>query len=114
MRGSRGITGDDAGLIADGHTVCAALAVGHSADSLSETYYDNATSLSHAQADAAVNFAIKDLCPTGRWARRYTTDPSRSHLRRPVESGRRSLTRCEVPALRIPCGAAPQDNLRAN
>lgn len=62
---SAGIGGDDAGLIADGHTVCAALAAGQSADTLSQTYHDNATSLSHAQADAAVNLAIKDLCPTG-------------------------------------------------
>lgn len=60
-----GIAGDQAGLIADGHTVCAAIAAGHSADSLSQTYYDNAGGLSHAQADAAVNFAIKDLCPAG-------------------------------------------------
>lgn len=62
---SAGIGGDDAGLIADGHTVCAALAAGQDADSLSQTYHDNATSLSHAQADAAVNFAITDLCPAG-------------------------------------------------
>jgi hypothetical protein len=60
-----GITGDQAGLIADGHTVCAALAAGTSADELSATYHDNAVALSHAQADAAVNLAIKDLCPTG-------------------------------------------------
>lgn len=45
---SVGISGDDVGLIADGHTVCAALAAGHSADTLSQTYYDNADSLSHA------------------------------------------------------------------
>jgi hypothetical protein len=62
---SAGIGGDDAALIADGHTVCAALAAGHSGDSLSQTYYDNAVGLSHAQADAAVNFAHKDLCPSG-------------------------------------------------
>jgi len=62
---SAGIGGDDAGLIADGHTVCAALAAGHDANTLSQTYYDNAVSLSHAQADAAVNLAVKDLCPTG-------------------------------------------------
>ena len=60
-----GIGGDDASLIADGHTVCSALAAGHSADTLSQTYYDNSVQLSHAQADAAVNYAIKDLCPTG-------------------------------------------------
>jgi hypothetical protein len=62
---SAGIGGDDASLIADGHTVCSALAAGHSADTLSQTYYDNAVVLSHAQADAAVNFAIKDICPAG-------------------------------------------------
>jgi len=62
---SAGIGGDDASLIADGHTVCSAIAAGHSADTLSQTYYDNAVVLSHAQADAAVNFAIKDLCPAG-------------------------------------------------
>jgi len=60
-----GIAGDEAGLIADGHTVCAALAAGTSANDLSSTYFDNAGGLSHAQADAAVNLAIKDLCPTG-------------------------------------------------
>ena len=62
---SAGIGGDEAGLIADGHTVCSALAGGASADDLSATYHDNAVALSHAQADAAVNLAIKDLCPTG-------------------------------------------------
>jgi hypothetical protein len=62
---SAGIGGDEAGLIADGHTVCAALANGTSANELSTTYHDNAVALSHAQADAAVNLAIKDLCPTG-------------------------------------------------
>jgi hypothetical protein len=62
---SAGIGGDDAGLIADGHTVCAALAAGHAATDLAATYYDNATGLSHAQADAAVSYAIKDLCPAG-------------------------------------------------
>lgn len=62
---SAGIVGDEAGLIADGHTVCAALAAGTSADELSATYHNNAVVLSHAQADAAVNLAIKDLCPTG-------------------------------------------------
>jgi hypothetical protein len=34
-------------------------------DDLSATYHDNAVVLSHAQADAAVNLAIKDLCRTG-------------------------------------------------
>jgi hypothetical protein len=62
---SAGIAGDEAGLIADGHTVCAALAAGTSADELSATYHNNAVALSHAQADAAVNLAITDLCPTG-------------------------------------------------
>ena len=60
-----GIQGDSAGLIADGHTMCNALASGASANDLSATYYKNASGLSHAQADAAVNLAIKDLCPTG-------------------------------------------------
>ncbi|MGX9792367.1 DUF732 domain-containing protein [Mycobacterium sp. MMS18-G62] len=62
---SAGIGGDEAGLIADGHTVCAAIAAGHDPNTLSQTYYDNAVNLSHAQADAAVNLAVKDLCPTG-------------------------------------------------
>ncbi len=60
-----GIQGESAGLIADGHTMCNAIASGASATDLSATYYKNATGLSHAQADAAVNLAIKDLCPTG-------------------------------------------------
>ena len=42
-----------------------AIASGASPDDLSATYYKNASGLSHAQADAAVNLAIKDLCPTG-------------------------------------------------
>ena len=62
---SAGIQGDAASLIADGHTMCNAIASGASPDDLSATYYKNASGLSHAQADAAVNLAIKDLCPTG-------------------------------------------------
>ncbi len=62
---SAGIQGDSASLIADGHTMCNAIAQGASPTDLSATYYKNATGLSHAQADAAVNLAIKDLCPTG-------------------------------------------------
>lgn len=62
---SAGIQGDSASLIADGHTMCTAIAQGASPTDLSATYYKNATGLSHAQADAAVNLAIKDLCPTG-------------------------------------------------
>jgi hypothetical protein len=60
-----GITGDEAALIADGHTMCSALAAGTHPNDLAATYYSNASGLSHAQADAAVNLAIKDLCPTG-------------------------------------------------
>jgi hypothetical protein len=60
-----GITGADQTLIADGHTMCSAIAAGTHPNDLSATYYSNATGLSHAQADAAVNLAIKDLCPTG-------------------------------------------------
>jgi hypothetical protein len=62
---SAGITGDDQGLIADGHTMCSAIAAGTHPNDLSAAYYSNATGLSHAQADAAVNFALKDLCPAG-------------------------------------------------
>jgi gas vesicle protein len=60
---SAGITGAQQGLIADGWTICHELASGASANDLSATYYKNSGSLSHAQADAAVNFAITDLCP---------------------------------------------------
>jgi hypothetical protein len=60
-----GITGDEQGLIADGHTMCTAIAGGTHPNDLSATYYSNASQLSHSQADAAVNLAIKDLCPTG-------------------------------------------------
>jgi hypothetical protein len=60
-----GITGEEQMLIADGHTMCSALAAGTRPNDLSATYYSNASGLSHAQADAAVNLAIKDLCPTG-------------------------------------------------
>lgn len=62
---SAGIDGDAQSAVSDGHTMCAALAQGSSADELSATYYKNASGLSHAQADAAVNLAIKDLCPAG-------------------------------------------------
>jgi hypothetical protein len=60
-----GIAGDPAGLVADGHTMCQAMAQGADPNALSETYYKNSGSLSHAQADAAVNLAKKDLCPAG-------------------------------------------------
>ncbi len=60
-----GITGEDDLLIADGHTMCSAMANGTHPNDLSAAYYSNASGLSHAQADAAVNLAIKDLCPSG-------------------------------------------------
>jgi hypothetical protein len=62
---SAGIAGDERGLLADGHTMCDALAGGVHPNDLAAAYFSNATGLSHAQADAAVNFAIKDLCPAG-------------------------------------------------
>ena len=60
-----GIAGDAAALVADGHTMCNAIAAGTHPNDLSATYYSNASGLSHAQADAAVNLAIQDLCPGG-------------------------------------------------
>jgi hypothetical protein len=62
---SAGISGDSQKLIEYGHTMCTAIANGTSPTDLSATYYKNAQNLSHAQADAAVNDAIKDLCPQG-------------------------------------------------
>jgi hypothetical protein len=62
---SAGIAGDQAALISDGHTICQALAGGASPNDLSQTYYKNSGSVSHAQADAAINFAKTDLCPAG-------------------------------------------------
>lgn len=62
---SAGIAGDSAALASDGHTICSAVASGANASDLSATYYKNASGISHAQADAAVNFAIKELCPAG-------------------------------------------------
>jgi hypothetical protein len=52
-------------MVSDGHTICSALASGADASDLSATYCKNSGEISHAQADAAVNFAIKDLCPAG-------------------------------------------------
>ncbi|TPG31652.1 DUF732 domain-containing protein [Mycolicibacterium hodleri] len=60
-----GIDGPADSLISDGHAMCAAMASGMDPNDLSATYYKNAGSLSHAQADLAVNDAIKDLCPGG-------------------------------------------------
>ncbi|WP_445169986.1 hypothetical protein ACTXG7_12120 [Mycolicibacterium sp. Dal123E01] len=60
------ITGDQAGLIADGWTTCKAIASGAGMSDISQQYYDaNKGAISHAQADAAVNFAKADLCPAG-------------------------------------------------
>ncbi len=60
-----GIAGDQAALVADGWTICKALAGGANPNDLSQTYFTNSGSISHAQADAAVNFAKTDLCPAG-------------------------------------------------
>ncbi|QEN14766.1 DUF732 domain-containing protein [Mycobacterium sp. ELW1] len=62
---SAGIAGDQAALIADGHTICSALAQGADPNELSQTYFKNSGQISHAQADAAINFAKTDLCPAG-------------------------------------------------
>lgn len=62
---SAGIAGDQAALVADGHTICQALAGGTDPNTLSETYFKNSGQISHAQADAAINFAKTDLCPAG-------------------------------------------------
>ncbi|SBS76374.1 conserved exported hypothetical protein [uncultured Mycobacterium sp.] len=62
---SAGIAGDQAALIADGHTICNALAGGADPNTLSQTYFTNSGQISHAQADAAINFAKTDLCPAG-------------------------------------------------
>jgi hypothetical protein len=58
-----GIDGDAQSAINDGYTICNAQAQGADPNELSATYYKNASGLSHAQADAAVNLAIKYLCP---------------------------------------------------
>ena len=60
-----GIAGDQAALVADGYTICKALSGGADPNTLSETYFKNSGSISHAQADAAINFAKTDLCPAG-------------------------------------------------
>ncbi|WP_165773983.1 DUF732 domain-containing protein [Mycolicibacterium sphagni] len=60
-----GIAGDQAALVADGWTICKALTGGANPNDLSQTYFTNSGSISHAQADAAVNFAKTDLCPAG-------------------------------------------------
>jgi hypothetical protein len=60
-----GIDGNAQQAVSDGHTICTALSQGTDPNDLSATYYKNANGLSHAQADAAVNLAIKDLCPAG-------------------------------------------------
>ncbi|AQT80545.1 hypothetical protein B1R94_16615 [Mycolicibacterium litorale] len=62
---SAGITGDQEALISDGWTICKALSAGADPNELSQTYYTNSGSISHAQADAAINFAKTDLCPAG-------------------------------------------------
>lgn len=60
-----GITGDAAALVADGHTMCSAIAAGTEPADLAATYYKNADGLTRAQANAAVSLAIQDLCPGG-------------------------------------------------
>lgn len=60
-----GIAGDQAALIADGYTICKALSGGADPNALSQTYFTNSGQISHAQADAAINFAKTDLCPAG-------------------------------------------------
>ena len=60
-----GITGVAAALVADGHTMCNAIAAGTEPADLAATYYKNADGLTRAQANAAVSLAIQDLCPGG-------------------------------------------------
>ena len=62
---SAGIAGDQAALVADGHTICKALAGGANPTTLSQTYFTNSGQISHMQADAAINLAKADLCPAG-------------------------------------------------